>query len=347
MKTYTTGTRFERVATDIAVNFAKTERGNSYILAIQDYFTKYLVLVPMADMKAETVSRAIADHWIRWFGAPMEIYSDQGRQYESKLMKEVFGLFGIRKTRTTPLHPRSDGMVERSNRTTKEMLSKVVKDDQKDWDLRLPYLNMAYNNTPHETTKYSPHHMVYGGNMVLLVEAAMGISPNGKGETAPKKNYEYVQWLKKALENTHGIAREFTKRSVEVQRRLYDRTVKPVDYKVGDLVRLHQHVVKTGKKPSLDRFWTGPWVILRKFSEVIYLIRCSEKLPTKVVHGDSMKMYKGERTLDWYKPETQEFNLQLKNKVTEIAEEIPQLLVQVARENTERREEQTLVLHKK
>jgi hypothetical protein len=123
MKTYITGARFERVATDIAVDFPKTEEGYEHILAIQDYFTKYLVLVPIKDMEATTVADAVTLHWITRFGSPMELYSDQGANFESKLMKQVLALFGIRKTKTTPVHPRSDGMVERQMNTSKTMLS--------------------------------------------------------------------------------------------------------------------------------------------------------------------------------------------------------------------------------
>ena len=65
-------------------------------------------------------------------------------------------------------------MVERSHKSTKSMLAKYVKDvDQKDWDLRLPFLMMAYNNSPHETTKQTPFRMVYGDEMTLPCE--MGI----------------------------------------------------------------------------------------------------------------------------------------------------------------------------
>ena len=60
-----------------------------------------------------------------------------GETFEAKVLKEVCQLLGVKKTRTTPYHPQSDGLVERFNRTLLDMLSMAVKDDERDWDLSI------------------------------------------------------------------------------------------------------------------------------------------------------------------------------------------------------------------
>ena len=63
----------------------------------------------------------------------LKVHTDQGRKFDSKLIKELSQLLGIRKTTTTPLHPQSNGQVERQNRTILlEYLSKYITDNQKD-----------------------------------------------------------------------------------------------------------------------------------------------------------------------------------------------------------------------
>ena len=57
------------------------------------------------------------------FGMPAVIHSDQGREFEKNLMQELCLLCGAHKTRTTPYHPASDGLVERFNRTLLMMLA--------------------------------------------------------------------------------------------------------------------------------------------------------------------------------------------------------------------------------
>ena len=83
------------------------------------------------------------------FGVPLSLYSDQGHNFESAVFSEMCSLLGIKK-RTIPLHPQSDGMVERFNRTLKAQLSKFVSDHQGDWDQHVPLL-MAYLTAVHET----------------------------------------------------------------------------------------------------------------------------------------------------------------------------------------------------
>ena len=46
------------------------------------------------------------------------------------------------KTRTTPYHPKSDGMVERFNKTLCSMLRAYINDNHSNWDLP-PYVVMA------------------------------------------------------------------------------------------------------------------------------------------------------------------------------------------------------------
>lgn len=92
----------------------------------------------------------------------MEIHSDQGRNFESALFAEICKFLGMNKTRTTPLHPQSDGMVERFNRTIEEHLKKVVDAHQKDWDEHIPLFLMAYRLAIHNTTSCSPAKVIFG-----------------------------------------------------------------------------------------------------------------------------------------------------------------------------------------
>jgi transposase InsO family protein len=85
-----------------------TERNNKYILVVVDYLTKWSEAYAMPNQTAETVSSKIVDEFVCRFGIPEQLHSDQGRQFESELFTEMCKLLGIKKTRTTPLHPQSD-----------------------------------------------------------------------------------------------------------------------------------------------------------------------------------------------------------------------------------------------
>ena len=116
----------------------------------------------MPNMEACTVAKLLAEEIFCRFGVSQTIHSDQGRQFESNLFKEMCKLLGIHKTRTTPYHPQSDGMVERFNRTLATMLTAYVDSNHRDWDDQLPYVMMAYRSSEHETTGMSPNILMLG-----------------------------------------------------------------------------------------------------------------------------------------------------------------------------------------
>ena len=146
MQLVQTGAPMERIATDILGELPMTEKGKRYILVVSDYYSKWTESFPMKNMEAETVAKIIVEQVLTRFGVPYAIHSDQGTQFESRLFSEVCKLFGIKKTRTTPYHPKSDGMVERFNKTLATMLSAYVDEHHKDWDVHLPYVMMAYRS---------------------------------------------------------------------------------------------------------------------------------------------------------------------------------------------------------
>ncbi|ROT63006.1 hypothetical protein C7M84_019127 [Penaeus vannamei] len=131
-RTCQAGAPMERMAVDIAGPFPCTERGNKYICVAMDYFSKWPEAGALPNHEAE--SRRI----------PGELHSDQGREFESRVFRECCRLLGIHKTRTTPLRPQSEGMVEWFNATLVTQIAKYCEEDQHDWDEWVPYMLMAY-----------------------------------------------------------------------------------------------------------------------------------------------------------------------------------------------------------
>ncbi|GFT17265.1 retrovirus-related Pol polyprotein from transposon 412 [Trichonephila clavipes] len=102
---YNVGAPFERIAFDILGPLPRTASGNKYLLVVMDYFTKWPEVYPIPDQEAPTVAEAVVQHWISRYGVPLQLHSDQGRNFVSAVLKGVCELLGIDKTKTTPLHP--------------------------------------------------------------------------------------------------------------------------------------------------------------------------------------------------------------------------------------------------
>ena len=65
----------------------------------------------------------------------------------------------------TLYHPQTDGLVERFNKTLKEMLRKVIEKEGRNWDKMLPYVLFAYREVPQDSTGFSPFELIYGRDL--------------------------------------------------------------------------------------------------------------------------------------------------------------------------------------
>lgn len=110
MKTIVATEPFQKVAADI-VELPITSRGNRYVLVVQDYFSKYVNLYAIPDQHSTTLSKCLFKNFICDYGIPEMLHTDQGRQFESDLVKHLCELMGIQKTCTSPYHPQCDGMI--------------------------------------------------------------------------------------------------------------------------------------------------------------------------------------------------------------------------------------------
>ena len=262
----TTGVPFERVGIDILGPFPVTLRDNRYVIVFMDYFTKWPEAIGIPDMTAETVTNVFITHWVSKYGVPYEIHSDQGRNFEAAVFKQMLNVLGSGKTRTTALHPRCDGLVERHNRTLLDYLAKFVDSEQTDWDKYLPIAMMAYRSAVHDSTKYSPAMMLFGHELALPMDLWRGLTEK------PSSSHDFVYNLKLKLHKIHELARAYLKNQVEKMKRNYDERAVRTEFAEGDLVSLYTPTKRKGRSPKLQRDWTGPYKVLKKISPLVYTI---------------------------------------------------------------------------
>ena len=275
--TDTPGASFDKVAMDIVGPLPKTERGNEYILTLQDQLTKFCMGIPLHNQTAETIAEAFVDRFICVLGAPKTILTDQGRNFISDLMKKIAKIFRIRKFRTTAFHPQSNGSLERSHHALGEYLKQYA-NEQKQWDRWIGLAMFNYNTNIHEATKHTPYELVFG--KIARIPSNEPIASNDKLE-----NYnEYLINLVTQLHIIQGNARENVVSAKIKSKKYYDRKINPQTFKPGD----HVFLLRGPKPGKFGDQYTGPHEILEILNRNNVRIRIKKN--SRIVHPNRLRI---------------------------------------------------------
>ncbi|CAC5391610.1 unnamed protein product [Mytilus coruscus] len=210
----------DRVALDVIGPLPKTKRGNRFILVIGDHFTRWMKAFPLPDQQAEQVAEKLVQEFISRFGTPLEIHTDQGRNFESIIFKEICKLFEIKKTRSTSYRPCSNGVIEKFNATLEKMIQNFVNKNVNDWDVYIGILMSAYRSMIHPATGFTPNMMMLGREVILPNHIIFPFP-----EQSMFTNNNYVEKLQSQLEDIYHLAREYLRASAQRQKKDYDTRV--------------------------------------------------------------------------------------------------------------------------
>ena len=280
----------QRLGVDIMGPFPLTERGNRYILAAMDYFTKWPEAYALKDQEAGTVVDALLEGVISRLGVPESIHSDQGRNFESQVFATMCARLGITKTRTTPLHPQSDGLVERFNRTLAEQLSILTSTHQRDWDTHLPLVLMACRSAVQDSTSCTPALLMLGRELRTPAELAFGRPPDAPSAPAGPG---YARQLQDRLDSAHAYARRQMRSAGVRQKRNYDLRARGRHFEAGELVWTFAPQRKKGRCPKLDSHWVGPCLVEQRLGEVVYRVQLPGRRRSVALHRDRLAPYRG------------------------------------------------------
>ena len=146
--------------------------GKEDVLVLTDVFKKFSLVILTSNQEAVTVAKVLVRDWFQRYGVPQRIHivTRVGTLNPSWYRPFVSNNYGIHKIRTTPYHPRGNAQCERFNRSLHDLLRSLPPELKTKWPQYLPELVQAYNNTPHASTGFSPHFLLFGQEPQLPVD---------------------------------------------------------------------------------------------------------------------------------------------------------------------------------
>ena len=186
-----------------------TARGNSYILLFTDRFSRRadMFAVTTAEFTAEGTANILVNRFIPLWGCPSTLLSDNGPQFCARLATAVYKLLGIHKLTTSAYHPSGNGGVERVNHTMAQMLAMVCNEHQNDWDVHLPHVEYAYNNSVSAATGLAPNE-VHIGRLPRLPLTVFDRSYGGTHQNLDRDQLAYCDLARERQQRAYELVRE-------------------------------------------------------------------------------------------------------------------------------------------
>ena len=261
------GKQWNKIAVDL-MSF-KESKGYNYLMTGIDYFTKWVEMAPLETKSAGEVAYVLWT-WILRHGAPETIVTDQGREFNNQIADELLRLTKCKHRVTSAYHPEANGLVERANRSSTDMLRASLLEDTSKWVELIPCIQTNHNDRKQASTKFSPFELMYGRPRRHPCEerrdidftADLSVEEAKEIDAMQGEDYAIKHWktLLQVQESLFDRASENMKDAQKKMKKRFDKKYKgkpPFDR--GTMVMKKIPVNDKRKGGKLEKKWDGPY----------------------------------------------------------------------------------------
>lgn len=232
--------------------FVKTRNRNTYVLVVIDSFTKFVFAKAAKNCSSLETIKLLKEIFTQ-FGYPVRVITDRGKAFTSRYFKQFGEEMQFKHVMNAIASPRSNGQVERVNRTLLDGLN-TMSESECTWDTKLPDVVWGINNTPNATTGTSPFSLMFGHS-------------NTRFPGYPSDALRDPESQQQNLQTRRNKAKMRIDRNMTIMKSRFDRKHKKcLKYNVGQLVLWKGGVARdTSAKVTrkLDGLYTGPYKVCK------------------------------------------------------------------------------------
>ena len=232
--------------------------GQRYLLTIICRTSRWLDAIPLPEATAANTCRAFIDNWVKNYGLPSKITSDNGVTFTSNLWRDLNQQLNTIVAYTPIYSPASLGSLERQHADLKSGLKAALvamgDEFQSNWMRCLPWVLLSRRTSFHGGLQATPAQAVFGEDVKLPGDLA---PPLGKGET-----------IQEILERVQTNAQRPPAQTAHH---------KVLPTYMPTTARLATHVyTKRPKKSPLGPINNGPYPIIRRLGKSCIEIKVGE-----------------------------------------------------------------------
>ena len=254
----------ERINIDSIGPLPPDKSGNRYIMVIVDVFSRFIELEPIKDLSAETAAESII-RFIGRYGTPGEILTDNGTQYNNKLLQELYQTMIVEYLTIAPYSHEENSIVERVNKKINRHLRAIVFDRKikTKWAIALPLIQRVINSTVHSSTGHAPAQILFGNNIDLDKRVLHAPPETPEGPVAYSDHVvELLNMQSEIIAKTQRIQEIVNNTAVEKRLKNMPPTV---EFEINDYVlwATPENILKTDSRADkLSSHYRGPYRVV-------------------------------------------------------------------------------------
>lgn len=260
---------FEVVSMDLMGPFPRSRSGNTMLLVVTCWFSKFALLYPLRNGKASNIVKIVEEEIYLLFGVPKVAICDNGKQFVSNQFKELAAKYDCKIWYTPFYHPQANP-TERVNRVIGTAIASYVNDNHKDWDKYIPHIGHAIRTSVHEVTGKTPSYLFFGRETTTQGRHKMVLEEDTP-LTFDRQKYEDDLKLRNDI---YRDINDRLKQAYDTNSRHYNTRRRVCDYQVGDLVwkkTKHQSCASRNFMAKLAPKYEKA-VIVKKLSTDVYML---------------------------------------------------------------------------
>ena len=252
-----------------ALELPVTPNGYKYAILCVDMYSRYICAWPSRTLSASVIGMEFLQNVICQHGCPVQCQSDNGQPFTSEIFTTLTQQFGIKQVFSSAYTPRSQGAVERANRSVLGLLRTMVNSRGNNWHKFLKPVVFALNISDCYFNTLSPFMLVHGR------QARFPLSWDIPDlDTRPKTVQDFFSEIIAIQNEADAIVKEISRERQAYQKEYYDRTVKEANLREGDTVYVYwpkREPIPDMKKMA-KLFW-GPYSVVKFTSEYTCILK--------------------------------------------------------------------------
>ncbi|XP_031099838.1 uncharacterized protein LOC116004037 [Ipomoea triloba] len=250
---------FSRWGIDLVGALPTGSGSRKYIIVAIDYFTKWVEAEPLASITAARCKNFVEKNILCRFGIPIQVITDNGRQFEGREFSDFLTEWGIKHSRVAVSYPQANGQVENANRTILDGLKRKLEAAGGAWVEELDSILWTYRTTPRKVTGETPFALSYGfearaPSEVMIPSRRMEEYEAEQNEIQQGTDLNFIDERREAafcrMENYNRQLKSY-----------HDAKAKPMYFQVGDYVLRRREASQPLEGGKFAKKWEGPYII--------------------------------------------------------------------------------------